>query len=133
MTDEPWTKNKTGRAGSLYQFWGDILAKSLVEELKAQGGDTILNLASQEYFRSVDLGVLKARVIECVFEEWKPGGYKVVSFFAKKARGLMARFATDNRIDKLQLRIGQHGKGAAFRCRSCGSTDIEAVALADAD
>jgi len=53
----------------------------------------VVNLASQEYFKAVDLKVLKARVIDCVFEEYKGGKYKIVSFHAKRARGLMARFA----------------------------------------
>jgi len=58
----------------------------------------VVNLASQEYFKSVDQRVLKARVVECVFEEWKAdarggGQYKIVSFYAKRARGLMARWA----------------------------------------
>jgi len=64
----------------------------------------VINLASQEYFRAVDRKALKARVVECVFEEWKPaasprgaGQYKIISFFAKRARGLMARWAVQHR------------------------------------
>ena len=59
----------------------------------------VVNLASQEYFKAVDRSALKARVIDCVFEEWKGGGYKIISFSAKKARGLMARYAIARRID----------------------------------
>ncbi len=91
---------KTGRAGSLYQFWGDTLAKSLVEELKAQGGDTILNLASQEYSRAATTKALKARVVSPRFLDIKGNDARIVSFFAKKARGLMARFIVDHRIDR---------------------------------
>jgi uncharacterized protein len=58
----------------------------------------VVNLASQEYFRAVQQDRLKARVIECVFEDWKDGRYKLISFFAKKARGLMARYAIVNRV-----------------------------------
>jgi cytoplasmic iron level regulating protein YaaA (DUF328/UPF0246 family) len=58
----------------------------------------VVNLASQEYFRSVDVKALKARVIDCVFEEWRGTGYKIISFSAKKARGLMTRFAITHRI-----------------------------------
>jgi cytoplasmic iron level regulating protein YaaA (DUF328/UPF0246 family) len=58
----------------------------------------VVNLASQEYFRAVRPGALKARVIECVFEDWKDGQYKIISFFAKKARGLMARYAITHRV-----------------------------------
>jgi cytoplasmic iron level regulating protein YaaA (DUF328/UPF0246 family) len=58
----------------------------------------IVNLASQEYFKAVDLKTLKARVIECVFEDFKGGKYKIISFNAKRARGLMARYAVQNKI-----------------------------------
>ena len=91
---------KTGRANSLYQFWGDILAKSLTNELKAQGSDTIVNLASQEYARAALTKALKARVVSPRFLEVKGNEAKIVSFFAKKARGLMARYMIDHRIDR---------------------------------
>jgi cytoplasmic iron level regulating protein YaaA (DUF328/UPF0246 family) len=58
----------------------------------------VINLASQEYFKAADRPALKARVIDCVFEEWKGGQYKIISFFAKRARGLMARHAIVRRI-----------------------------------
>jgi cytoplasmic iron level regulating protein YaaA (DUF328/UPF0246 family) len=58
----------------------------------------VVNLASQEYFKAADRKVLKATVIECVFEDWKNGQYKVISFFAKRARGLMARYAIQQRL-----------------------------------
>ena len=67
--------------------------------LAADKTPVVVNLASQEYFRSVDRKVLKARVVECVFEEWKGTGYKVISFNAKKARGLMARYAITRRVE----------------------------------
>ena len=58
----------------------------------------VINLASQEYFKAVDLKVLKARIVECVFEDYKGGKFKVISFFAKRARGLMARYAIQKQI-----------------------------------
>jgi cytoplasmic iron level regulating protein YaaA (DUF328/UPF0246 family) len=58
----------------------------------------VVNLASQEYFRAVETKALKGRVVECVFQEYKDGQYKIISFFAKKARGLMARYATTHRL-----------------------------------
>lgn len=58
----------------------------------------VVNLASQEYFKAVDVKVLKARVVECVFEDYKNGQYKVISFFAKRARGLMARYAITHQL-----------------------------------
>jgi uncharacterized protein len=58
----------------------------------------IVNLASQEYFRAANRKLLRPRIVECVFEDWKSGQYKVISFFAKRARGLMARFAIEHRV-----------------------------------
>jgi len=92
---------KTGRTESLYQFWGDTLAKSLTQELKAQGGDTLVNLASAEYSRAALTKALKAKVISPRFLEIKGNEAKIVSFFAKKARGLMARYMIDNCIDRI--------------------------------
>lgn len=91
--------NRHGK--DLYAFWGTRISDHLNERLAADRTPVVINLASQEYFKSVDQSVLKARVVECVFEEWKggtgakgdPGRYKIVSFFAKRARGLMARWA----------------------------------------
>ena len=77
----------------LYAFWGGRIARHLNERLVADRTPVVINLASQEYFKSVDPKVLKARVVECVFEEWKTDRYKIISFHAKRARGLMARWA----------------------------------------
>ncbi|RYF39563.1 MAG: peroxide stress protein YaaA [Comamonadaceae bacterium] len=95
---EMGTALSVGRSKSLYQFWGSRIAEHLNARLAADATPVVVNLASQEYFRSVDRKVLKGRVIECVFEDWKAGQYKVISFFAKKARGLMARYAVTQRI-----------------------------------
>jgi uncharacterized protein len=96
---EMGTALKVGDAANLYQYWGSRIAGHLNAQLAADKTPVVINLASQEYFRSVDRKALKARVIECVFEEWKPGGYKVISFSAKKARGLMARYAIMKRVE----------------------------------
>lgn len=85
---------------NLYKFWGDTLAKHLNQQLKLDGSGVLVNLASQEYFKAVDTPALKARVVECVFQDYKNGQYKVISFNAKRARGKMARFAITQRLDK---------------------------------
>ena len=83
----------------LYAYWGDAIAAHLNERIVADASPVIVNLASNEYFRAADRKqVLKARVVECVFEDWKNGRYKIISFFAKRARGLMARHAITQRI-----------------------------------
>lgn len=90
---EMGTKLPNPRGKDLYAWWGDRLAEHLNHEMAKQHGDLIINLASQEYFKSVKRKALKARVVECVFEDWKGGAWKVISFHAKRARGLMARHA----------------------------------------
>ena len=86
------------RGKNLYQFWGASISKHLNAQLAKDKTPVVINLASQEYFKVVDQKVLKARVIECVFEEFKGGKYKVISFFAKRARGLLARYAIQKHI-----------------------------------
>ncbi|MEQ1534951.1 MAG: peroxide stress protein YaaA [Burkholderiaceae bacterium] len=91
---------KTGKTEhkNLYGFWGTQITEHLNERLAESNSDIFVNLASQEYFKSVKTDALKARVIECVFEDEKNGKFKVISFFAKQARGLMARYIILNRI-----------------------------------
>lgn len=89
-------ENPHGR--NLYAFWGDTLALYLNRRVAADPAPVIVNLASNEYFKAADRKVLKPRVIDCVFEDWKGGKYKVISFFAKRARGLMARHAITHRL-----------------------------------
>lgn len=99
---EMGTRLTVGKAHSLYQFWGSKIAANLNETLSDSANPEVVNLASQEYFKSVDLKVLKAPVTECVFQEGKDGQYKILSFFAKRARGLMARYAIEHRIDRAE-------------------------------
>ena len=95
---EMGTALKAGKAANLYQFWGPHIAAYLNQRLAADPSPVVVNLASQEYFRAVDTAVLKSRVVDCVFEELRPGGYKIISFSAKRARGLMARWAIQHQV-----------------------------------
>ena len=88
----------TPQGSNLYQFWGSSIAQHLNQRLRADTSPVVVNLASQEYFKAVDRKTLKAPVVECVFEDYKGGAYKVISFHAKRARGLMARYAIEHRI-----------------------------------
>ncbi len=83
---------------TLYDYWGDALAEHLNARMATDETPVLVNLASQEYFRAAQRRVLKARVIDCVFEDWSDGRYKIVGFFAKRARGMMARHAILGRI-----------------------------------
>src|SRR6218665_1731579 len=80
-----------GAGGNLYQFWGRQIAEHLNHRLHDDPDPVLVTLASQEYFKAVDRKALNARVVECVFEDFKGGAYKIISFYAKRARGLMAR------------------------------------------
>lgn len=90
------------RGKNLYGFWGDKLTVALNELLDAErerGAEAVLvNLASEEYFKSVKAARLAGKVVTPVFEDWKSGRYKIISFFAKRARGLMSRYAILNRV-----------------------------------
>ena len=111
---EMGTKLPNPRGKDLYAWWGDSLAEHLNQQLAEQGDNVIVNLASQEYFKSVKRKALKARVVECVFEDWKAGKWKIISFHAKRARGLMARYAITHRAKKPANLLGFDLEGYAY-------------------
>lgn len=94
---EMGTKLSSSRGKDLYQFWGNKIAKRINQFLQAEA-DCLINLASGEYFKSVDQTQLNARIITPVFKEIRNGQYKIISFSAKRARGMMARYAIKNRL-----------------------------------
>ena len=103
---EMGTALPTARGKNLYQFWGRQIADYLKQRMEVQslakGADEasahiLVNLASQEYFKAVDCSVLRARVIDCVFEDYKGGDWKIITFYAKRARGLMMRHCVETR------------------------------------
>ncbi|MCE2496802.1 MAG: peroxide stress protein YaaA [Flavobacteriales bacterium] len=96
---EMGTKLKVGRPNNLYEYWGTKIAELLNEDLSEQQGKVVVNLASGEYWKAVDQKVLDAEVITPEFKDWKNGQFKVLSFFAKKARGMMAKYLVTQRID----------------------------------
>ena len=95
---EMGSRLKTRRGKTLYDFWGTQISKALVSQAGELGTDTLINCASQEYFGAADTKALKLRVITPVFMEEKNGEAKIVSFFAKKARGSMARYVIQRRL-----------------------------------
>ncbi len=112
---EMGTRLKTKRGSSLYDFWGDHISNALNAVLEGHKDKTLVNLASQEYFGAVDAKALKAPVVTCHFKEEKEGTLRILSFYAKKARGRMARYAIDNRIDKAEGLKAFDLDGYAFR------------------
>jgi cytoplasmic iron level regulating protein YaaA (DUF328/UPF0246 family) len=98
---EMGTRLANRRGKDLYAFWGERITQALNEDLAGleDGVPALVNLASEEYFRSVKPKLLDVPVVTPVFEDWKNGKYKIISFFAKRARGMMARYAAQNGID----------------------------------
>lgn len=88
------------RGKDLYAFWGERISQWLNTALAEQGDEVLVNLASKEYFSAVKKSALAARIIDCEFRDQKNGEYKIISFHAKKARGLMARYVVTQRIDQ---------------------------------
>jgi len=109
---EMGTKLKVGRKDNLYQYWGDKITKELNTELTDD--EVFVNLASNEYFKVVKPKLLKVPVITPVFKDYKNGNLKIISFFAKKARGLMVRYIIDNNIENIEDLKGFNYEGYAF-------------------
>lgn len=120
---EMGTRLKTRRGSSLYDFWGDRISKALNADADGQTDPTLVNLASQEYFGAVDAKALKLPVVTIHFREEKDGESRVISFFAKKARGTMARYAIDNRLDRAEDLKAFDRDGYAFRPGPSTETD----------
>lgn len=99
---EMGTRLVTPKGKNLYQFWGRQIAEYLNERAQADKTPVVINLASEEYFKVVDRKALLPRVVTCAFEERKGDQYKVVSFFAKRARGLMVRYAVQHRVTRVE-------------------------------
>lgn len=97
---EMGTKLNTSSFQGLYKYWGDTLTLNMNEALAAQGDNILINLASNEYFKALNKKKLEAEIITPVFKDFKNGQYKMISFFAKKARGFMSRFILKNELKK---------------------------------
>jgi cytoplasmic iron level regulating protein YaaA (DUF328/UPF0246 family) len=95
---EMGTKLANPQGKDLYKYWGAQLSEYLNGRLRTDVSPVVINVASQEYFKAVDRKALKAQVVECAFQEYKNGQYKVISFMAKRARGLLVRYATQHRL-----------------------------------
>jgi cytoplasmic iron level regulating protein YaaA (DUF328/UPF0246 family) len=111
---EMGTRLATAQCSNLYQFWGTQIAGYLNERAAADTSPVIVNLASEEYFKAVDRKALKARVVSCVFEDFKGGRYKIISFNAKRARGLMARYAIGKKLATVRKLEGFEAEGYRF-------------------
>jgi hypothetical protein len=115
---EMGTRLTNPRGKNLYEFWGERITDELncllAGEEDAGRERVLVNLASDEYFKSVKPKKLKGRIVTPVFEDWKGGRYKIISFYAKRARGLMSRHVIRNRIDEVGALQGFDAEGYAF-------------------
>ena len=111
---EMGTRLANPRGKDLYAFWGNQVTEALNKTIAAQKSKVVVNLASEEYFKVVKPKLLDGKVITPVFEDWKGGKYKVISFYAKRARGLMARYAAVKGIAQPEKLKAFDSEGYAF-------------------
>lgn len=111
---EMGTRLANTRGGDLYAFWNDKITGMLNKQLKKLKTNVLVNLASNEYFKSVNPVLLEAEIITPVFKDWKNGQYKIISFYAKKARGLMSAYIIKNRIIDQEKLIGFNSDGYQY-------------------
>lgn len=111
---EMGTALATHRGSNLYQYWALQISSYLNLRAAADTSPVIVNLASEEYFRAVDRPALKVRVVSCVFEELRGGKFKIISFNAKRARGLMVRYAIKKKVASVKKLEGFDAEGYCF-------------------
>ena len=105
---------ENAKGKDLYHFWGETITQTLKDALKEQGDNVVINLASDEYYKSVKPKLLNAGIIKPVFLDEKNGKFKVISFYAKKARGLMTRYIIENRLTQPEQLTAFNSEGYFF-------------------
>ncbi|MGQ8364847.1 peroxide stress protein YaaA [Glaciecola sp. 1036] len=121
---EMGTKLKVARKGSLYDFWGSKITDLVNQDIAESQSEVLINLASNEYFKAVKPKQLKAKIITPHFKDQKNGQYKIISFFAKKARGLMARYIIQNKLTTTEQLKGFDLDGYEFDANESTETDL---------
>lgn len=109
---EMGTKLSLNGSKNLYEFWTDIITNELINETK--NDSLIINLASNEYFNVLNKNAIESRIITPVFKDFKNGNYKIISFYAKKARGLMVRYIVDNKVESIDNLLSFNSSGYLF-------------------
>jgi len=112
---EMGSKLTTSQGKNLYEFWGDTITNSINQKMQAIGSKCLINLASNEYFKSVQVKKLQGDVITPIFKDYKNGQYKIISFYAKKARGLMSRYIIDHEITDIEAIKDFNYEGYQFK------------------
>ena len=119
---EMGTKLKIGRKENLYQFWDGVITKALNDELKDD--ETVINLASNEYFKAIKPKLLKSPIVTPVFKDLKNGEYKMIMTYAKLARGYMVRYIIDNDVATVEGLKGFNSEGYAFDANMSSETEL---------
>ncbi len=114
---EMGTKLKVQRSNDLYAFWKKKITPKIAEAIKESGSDVLVNLASNEYYKSIDTKKLGVEIVTPEFKDLKNGTYKMISFYAKRARGLMTRFIVENNIEKVEDLQAFDAEGYTFNPR----------------
>lgn len=115
---EMGVKLPTDSANNLYQFWDSLITKDIRKQLNAIDSNVLINLASNEYFKSIKTKELDAQIVTPVFKDWKNGQYKMISFFAKKARGTMSAWLLKNKVKTLNKLTKFNVDGYAYNAEA---------------
>ncbi|MCH7294262.1 peroxide stress protein YaaA [Acinetobacter higginsii] len=121
---EMGTKLKNSRGHNLYEFWGSIITDQINQDLAEIDAKVLVNLASDEYYKSVNEKKIQAEIIKPVFLDQKNGKYKVISFYAKKARGLMARYLIENKLSQVEQLKAFDSEGYYFDAESSSNKEL---------
>ena len=121
---EMGTKLENPKGKNLYEYWGSDITTALNKALEAQGDNVLVNLASNEYFKSVKAKSLDGMIVTPHFKDLKNGQYKIISFFAKKARGLMARYIIENQVEDVAGLKAFNVAGYYFSEEQSSDTDL---------
>ena len=124
---EMGTKLETSKGKNLYEFWGELVQNNVIDDLSSQKSDLLINLASKEYFSVLGKMPEFINVVSPVFKDYKSGKYKIISFYAKKARGLMARWIIQNKVTDFEELINFDIDG--YKYSKAESTTSEPVFL----
>lgn len=121
---EMGTKLHNSRGGNLYAFWGEIITQQINQDLSESNAHILVNLASDEYFKAVHEDKIQAKIVKPVFLDQKNGKYKVISFYAKKARGLMARYMIQNQLTDCEQLFNFNLEGYYFDEKNSNQTEL---------
>lgn len=111
---EMGTKLENSEGKNLYDFWGSSITDNINKQLKVIDSKTLLNLASNEYFKSVKSQDVAGDIVTPIFKDWKNGQYKIISFYAKKARGVMSAWVLQNQVTDLESLLTFDGSGYQY-------------------